>query len=458
MKFWRAWSWRKRLVTCGVAGFGLVLAFLLGRGAWQRWQLGRAVAAIRAAGEPTTADELSALSRVGGAMPDATPIWRAAFASGEPPQFQRYSETKRLPPGPDVPPRPGEEWAELATVDEFFGRNASAMKNIELAVAAPGACCYLEGFDFSSGDIMLPHVDGLRLIGFLLRQRAHVRAHRGDGAGALADIRGNLRAAETLAREPLMLSSLVRISETQRAVEAIENLLHPNLADDKALARVQRALLAVNFQRGMELAVMGERVWGLHAFEDARAAGAGRTPTVFYRLWIRDDPLEFLSMMQQFLTAVRTEWPEPLRLTEKYAAHSEAAGSLPAPMGKGMWWQPSGRAGQLRHFLIESAANETARLRAAATGVAAMRFRISEGRWPRSLHELTPKWMERLPPDPFTGEPLRSAVGVEGFRVYSVGLNGADDGGVETPEDGAYYRRGKPDVVFRVRDELMKAE
>jgi hypothetical protein len=125
-------------------------------------------------------------------------------------------------------------------------------------------------------------------------------------------------------------------------------------------------------------------------------------------------------------------------------------------MGNSVWWQPTGMAGRLRHYLVEYAARETARLRAAATGVAAVRFRKVEGRWPRSLAELAPKWIERAPVDPFTGAPLLYAVDGEGVRIYSVGLNSADDGGVETPEIdqwGSPHRRGTPDVVFRVGTE-----
>jgi hypothetical protein len=233
------------------------------------------------------------------------------------------------------------------------------------------------------------------------------------------------------------------------------------LADDEALSHLQDQLLAVNFQRGMELAVMGERVWGLHAYGDASAGGAGKTPTVLYRAWIRDDPVAFLSMMQQFMDAVGAEWPGPLRQTEKYAALSVEGGVVPAPVGNSVWWKPTGMAGRLRRYLVEQAGRETARLRAAAAGVAAARFRQSEGRWPRSLDELAPKWIDDMPLDPFTGEPLRWTVDDDGVRIYSVGLDMVDDGGVETPEkleDDYFYRRGKPDVVFRVRDNLVKEE
>jgi hypothetical protein len=83
--------------------------------------------------------------------------------------------------------------------------------------------------------------------------------------------------------------------------------------------------------------------------------------------------------------------------------------------------------------------------------VAAVRFRQVEGRWPRSLEELAPKWLPEAPIDPFTGKALAYRVEDEGVIVYSVGVDGQDNGGVETLEvkDGVSSRNGRPDVVFR---------
>ena len=46
-----------------------------------------------------------------------------------------------------------------------------------------------------------------------------------------------------------------------------------------------------------------------------------------------------------------------------------------------------------------------------------------------------PEQLERLPDDPFSGKPLVYRLTDEGFRLYSVGPNGVDDGG-KSLEDG----------------------
>jgi hypothetical protein len=70
-----------------------------------------------------------------------------------------------------------------------------------------------------------------------------------------------------------------------------------------------------------------------------------------------------------------------------------------------------------------------AQLRAAMVGVAAERFRMTKGRWPKDLAELIPSYLEAIPLDPFDGQPLRLRQSEGRFVVYSVGMDGIDNGG-----------------------------
>ncbi len=72
---------------------------------------------------------------------------------------------------------------------------------------------------------------------------------------------------------------------------------------------------------------------------------------------------------------------------------------------------------------------DLAQLRCAALGVAAERFRLESERFPASLDELVPAYLEALPADPFNGEPMRLAATEQGIVIYSVYENLSDDGG-----------------------------
>ncbi|MCX7424248.1 MAG: hypothetical protein NTW96_01205 [Planctomycetia bacterium] len=63
-------------------------------------------------------------------------------------------------------------------------------------------------------------------------------------------------------------------------------------------------------------------------------------------------------------------------------------------------------------------------------------YRDEHGTHPRALADLVPEHLERLPDDPFSGKPLVYRLTDEGFRLYSVGPNGVDDGGKSFEDDG----------------------
>lgn len=56
-------------------------------------------------------------------------------------------------------------------------------------------------------------------------------------------------------------------------------------------------------------------------------------------------------------------------------------------------------------------------------------FHADDGKYPDKLAKLTPKYIAKLPNDPHSGKPLHYIVVKKGYLLYSVGLNGRDDGG-----------------------------
>lgn len=70
------------------------------------------------------------------------------------------------------------------------------------------------------------------------------------------------------------------------------------------------------------------------------------------------------------------------------------------------------------------------------------KFRQDHGSWPKSLHEISAAGMSSMPLDPFSNQAFIYQVTDGGYRLYSVGENKIDDGGV-SDEDGL-----QPDLVF----------
>ena len=57
------------------------------------------------------------------------------------------------------------------------------------------------------------------------------------------------------------------------------------------------------------------------------------------------------------------------------------------------------------------------------------RYRRDHGGWPSSLRLLVPPYIEKIPLDPFDGKPLHYRPFDEGVVIYSVGVDGVDNGG-----------------------------
>lgn len=82
------------------------------------------------------------------------------------------------------------------------------------------------------------------------------------------------------------------------------------------------------------------------------------------------------------------------------------------------------------------------RIDATVTAIGLERYRRTAGSWPEELADLTPEYLARVPPDRFDGEALRyRLVGGEPL-LYSVGVDGDDDGGRPTapkPSDASLW-------------------
>ena len=74
----------------------------------------------------------------------------------------------------------------------------------------------------------------------------------------------------------------------------------------------------------------------------------------------------------------------------------------------------------------------------ARVALACKAFRNDCGEWPETLIELAPAYIDPLPEDPYTNQPLLYRKEAEGFTVYGVGPDRSDDGADE-----------KRDVVWR---------
>lgn len=103
----------------------------------------------------------------------------------------------------------------------------------------------------------------------------------------------------------------------------------------------------------------------------------------------------------------------------------------------------------VRNAALAEWAVHKARLDVTAAALAALRFEMDHGRWPATLEELVPAYLEKHPADPCAWVPVNLVYTVlkEGIVVHSVGRNGVD-------ENSGVGRRPSPELRGLVGDDI----
>ncbi len=81
------------------------------------------------------------------------------------------------------------------------------------------------------------------------------------------------------------------------------------------------------------------------------------------------------------------------------------------------------------------------------TGLAIAEYAATNGRYPDSLKELLPDYLDEIPIDPYSDQPMLYQQSSNTFMIYSVGENGIDDGG-RTAEDRTESEETWDDLRF----------
>lgn len=403
------------------------------------------LAAIRKAGYPVTLEELN------GSYPEPEG-WNAADVYLQ--AFQEYTEpseelSQGLPIVGDAElPARGEPLPQgmREAIVQHLEANKGALELLHEA-AAMEDCRY--PLDFTEGiDLLMPHFRELRRGARLLALEALHEAHEGRAEKAVESVAAGLALGRSLSREPALVSQLTRVPCNSTAVHSLERALSIMPLSVAQLDDLSSALTQSEVPDGMLRGLAAEAAFGRSVFEmlgsgDGSAVKIPDAVGVMLRVagLLDLDQAAYLKITRQAIEACEKPLPERV----------EAVRAL--DMGKTVEDLP-------RYCLVtrtllsaydlvaEVDAEDVGRLGAARAALAVERYRLAKGRLPERLDELVPQYLERVPADPFDGEPLRYSRREKGYVVYSIGPDGKDDGGAE--EDPEDPRARAPDVTFTI--------
>jgi hypothetical protein len=299
------------------------------------------------------------------------------------------------------------------------------------------------------GVILLPHLAMLKRSGQVLQLRAIAELQNGQSEKALADVKLNLRLADSVRTEPFVFTHLVRIAIVDIALQPVYEGLAEHKWSDAQLSELDAELSKPDFLavsksvQKSDMFFSAEEVDYLRRHRDYASVFSQmdlnyphnyRFEFAVYRFmpggWFYQSALKNGRMLLNYSAAInedaKTISPALTRQAD-LATRNAVSFFDPLDSFKKMFGEEFSFMG---NFLEKIAASQTS-LDLARTAVALERYRLAHGEFPESLDALAPQFMEKIPHDIINGQPLKYRRTDDGqFILYSVGWNETDDGGV----------------------------
>lgn len=427
------------------------------------------LAGIRKEGLPATPAELNEWYAAAPAKENAALIYRKAFE-------QYYTEGdesqwKLLPIAGEAPlPAAGKPWpkAMRAAVADYLGKNANALTLLHKAGSMP-KCRW--PVDFSEWDKnpceQISHLAPIRQGTRLLALEALFHAHGGRTGAASRSLVSLFKLSLSLSREPSLPSQLTRQACQALGMSKLRRVLCRISLSDSQLADISARLARLEKDDGIPRALIGERCVGHAGFQtpdlmddaqwqvlkrdvsgkglfgkDMKGLGPSSNKALddlsladYRKLHLKADHLSFLRVMRASIDAARVPMPDRPR----------AARNLRRRLAKLPPQRPMTRLMTLTApMTIVGAMKDIARLRLARTALAVERYRLAAAALPPDLTSIVPKYLPKVPADPYDGQPIRYKKRETGYLLYSIGEDGKDDGGNQKEYQSV------PDITFGV--------
>ena len=305
--------------------------------------------------------------------------------------------------------------------------------------------------EFSQGiEAELPHLASLRTATRMLCMRAMIYAKDGNFVDSVTDLELACKVAGSIREEPLLISQLVAIACVGVSTNALEKILFRYSFTDSQLRRLQAAYSENSLAGHMQQILIGERAfivdspktenlldWFKEQWSAYDPSDTSRIPT--------DDEywdLELLHMLEEYEHVIQLgdapspEWRRLGEAREDVIAerpnHGYRASKLQVPA-------------LYRVYDAENRAVATERL--ATLAIAVRRYALERNRLPVTLRVLAPEYLEEIPIDPYSGEPIRIRREGGGIAIYCLGDDRDDDGALDLNNKGL---RDDGDIVFHI--------
>lgn len=381
----------------------------------------------RSAGDPITPEEMEAFYPSSPLIIEATGHWMRAIDVVDDPQFDQAG--KGLPFVGDVEfdddaPLPVEQRAAAKAFLETF---KSAIEESHAARRSGSVARYPT--DYALGyDMLLPKVQDSRSLTNVLHLDMEMNLVEGNVDAAVEDVLSLVAVGESLQNDPMFVSQLVRGAELLIAMQATEKLFRLADPTEAQLLRLQQAFARQRSAESLRKSFRGEQYLMIRAM---RVKMPEQMEGSAWVGWLPNRGEDFAKTMEFWRFVMEAEKAGPLATLEasrRVGAEIDSLGSdnstaLQYPLT--LLLMPHIEQAILAMLRAEAGA------RMAETACACERYRLAQNRWPARLDDLVPRYLTGQPVDPMDGQPLRYVVAGDRAKIYSVGWNQIDDGGLD---------------------------
>jgi hypothetical protein len=391
------------------------------------------------------------------------------------------------PPGPMeivAPAKARVLWQEDEVVSVLSGRHATnSWDALELDLANQSAAvdllqqaaAYSEfdfGIDYHQLSGPLPQLNKLRQAAALLSARVVDDLHRGDTASAVTNFQALLVIANAGKNDPLTGSQIIRSYLMQTVLPTQWELLQATNVTDEQLSILQTNWMELDFVKPIESTFQMTRSLLAANIKATRADNSriGATPrpglgmpsggwddflrsvqslkagvgdVLWRESWSYDDELRFLegySVMVESARRARTDGNFKNALADRESKiialglNRTNANSLRAFLGGHVVEFDAARAVRSYANIFDRFVTTESWRQCVVTAIALKRHELRHGALPKELSALVPEFLPAVLNDSVDGQPLRYRLNEDGtFLLYSIGIDGIDNGGDATP-------------------------
>lgn len=308
--------------------------------------------------------------------------------------------------------------------------------------------------DASAGfSMLLPHLAGMKNLGrdFTLRTMLDLHDNRPDAAWT--NLLATTRLATAWEPEPIEISQLVRFALARIAFETTWQALQSDAWNDPQLARLQSEWESADYFKNLPETAAYARACAVAMCLQERSQPSGfsmneliREPKYTADAYLKEQRyrhsgtyedekallLHFRDREMELRNATKSETWIQMRQLPAVTNVNQFRSTNGSRLQSMMNLRALGTAYQQRGIgFVGCAAEVEAQRRVLIAAIALKRFHLREGKYPKSIAELSPSVVTQPLMDFVDGKPLRyRLMDNEHFILYSIGLDGVDNGGM----------------------------